>query len=91
MRPTSGESNPLDTPCADRIGVRSRSGGRCVRAGTPRQGSRGGRWLRKRCVDSVRKLRHDGDELVYRHQLRPVVHTGATVMDRLFDHRDERA
>ena len=30
-------------------------------------------------------------ELVYRHQLRPVVQTGATVMDRLFDHRDERA
>ena len=30
-------------------------------------------------------------ELVYRHQLRPVVQTGATVMDKLFDQRDERA
>ena len=26
-------------------------------------------------------------ELVYRHQLRPVLQTGATVMDQLFDHR----
>ena len=30
-------------------------------------------------------------ELVYRHQLRPVVQTGPTVMDQLFDQRDERA
>lgn len=27
-------------------------------------------------------------ELVYRHQLRPVIQTGAAVMDRLFIHRD---
>jgi integrase len=25
-------------------------------------------------------------ELVYRHQIRPVIQTGATVMDRLFGH-----
>jgi integrase len=30
-------------------------------------------------------------ELVYRHQLRPVIQTGATVMDRLFSLRDQRA
>lgn len=30
-------------------------------------------------------------ELVYRHQLRPVLQTGATVMDRLFTHRDGTA
>ena len=30
-------------------------------------------------------------ELVYRHQLRPVVQTGATIMDRLFSRRDEGA
>lgn len=30
-------------------------------------------------------------ELVYRHQLRPVLQTGATVMDRLFAHRDGTA
>jgi integrase len=30
-------------------------------------------------------------ELVYRHQLRPVVQTGATVMHQLFDQRDEQA
>jgi integrase len=30
-------------------------------------------------------------ELVYRHQLRPVLQTGATVMDQLFNHRDESA
>ena len=30
-------------------------------------------------------------ELVYRHQLRPVVETGATVVNRLFDQGDERA
>ena len=30
-------------------------------------------------------------ELVYRHQLRPVLQTGATVMDRLFVHRDGSA
>ncbi len=28
-------------------------------------------------------------ELVYRHQLRPVVQTGATIMDQLFARRDE--
>jgi hypothetical protein len=27
-------------------------------------------------------------ELVYRHQLRPVLQTGATVMDRLFNQSD---
>lgn len=30
-------------------------------------------------------------ELVYRHQLRPVLQTGATAMDRLFAHRDGTA
>ena len=30
-------------------------------------------------------------ELVYRHQLRPVIQTGATVMDRLFGRRDQGA
>ena len=38
--------------------------------------------------------RHSGTsvtELVYRHQLRPVIQTGATVMDRLFSLRDQRA
>ena len=30
-------------------------------------------------------------ELVYRHQLRPVLQTGATVMDRLFQHGDGSA
>jgi hypothetical protein len=30
-------------------------------------------------------------ELVYRHQLRPVIQTGATVMDQLFSLRDQRA
>jgi integrase len=30
-------------------------------------------------------------ELVYRHQLRPILQTGATVMDQLFNHRDESA
>ena len=30
-------------------------------------------------------------ELVYRHQLRPVIQTGATVMDRLFEHGDGSA
>jgi integrase len=30
-------------------------------------------------------------ELVYRHQLRPVLQTGAAVMDLLFHHRDESA
>jgi integrase len=30
-------------------------------------------------------------ELVYRHQLRPVVQTGATIMDRLFSSRDKDA
>ena len=30
-------------------------------------------------------------ELVYRHQLRPVIQTGATVMDRLFDRRSSNA
>ena len=30
-------------------------------------------------------------ELVYRHQLRPVLQTGATVMDRLSVHRDGSA
>ena len=30
-------------------------------------------------------------ELVYRHQLRPVLQAGATVMDRLFTHRDGTA
>jgi integrase len=30
-------------------------------------------------------------ELVYRHQLRPVVQTGATIMDRLFSRRNEGA
>jgi integrase len=28
-------------------------------------------------------------ELVYRHQLRPLLQTGATVMDLLFNHRDQ--
>jgi integrase len=30
-------------------------------------------------------------ELVYRHQLRPLLQTGATVMDLLFNHRDQSA
>ena len=30
-------------------------------------------------------------ELVCRHQLRPVLQTGATVMDLLFNHRDQSA
>jgi len=31
------------------------------------------------------------EELVYRHQLRPGLQTGATVMDQLSNHRDESA
>jgi hypothetical protein len=30
-------------------------------------------------------------ELIYRHQLRPVLQTGGTVMDKLFVHRDGSA
>jgi hypothetical protein len=35
-----------------------------------------------------RSQRYDVTELVYRHQLRPVIQTGATVMDRLFGVRN---
>jgi hypothetical protein len=30
-------------------------------------------------------------ELVYRHQIRPVIQTGATIMDELFGHRGSGA
>jgi hypothetical protein len=39
--------------------------------------------------DIAQLVGHSGTtvtELVYRHQIRPVIQTGATVMDRLFGH-----
>ena len=44
--------------------------------------------------DIAQLVGHSGTtvtELVYRHQIRPVIQTGATVMDRLFGHRGSGA
>jgi hypothetical protein len=44
--------------------------------------------------DIAQLVGHSGTtvtELVYRHQIRPVIQTGATVMDRLFGHGGSRA
>lgn len=44
-------------------------------------------WCRVPLEEISRLVGHSGTtvtELVYRHQLRPVIQTGATVMDRLF-------
>jgi hypothetical protein len=45
-------------------------------------------------VEISRLVGHSGTtvtELVYRHQLKPVIQTGATVMDELFGRKSEGA
>ena len=41
--------------------------------------------------DISRLVGHSGTNLVYRHQIRPVIQTGATIMDRLFGRGDSGA